>query len=243
MSGQHRNDDHNVGTREYGGVHRRRRDDLRPARWRGKWRLRIVQSLVVYGVIAVLSLTGGQGRQHQAHPVGGDSSISDSYRNGVGIVAANRPYNASLRGHSYISPLRRGLRVHDRPSGNGGVAPVQSAVVSIPTARTAPPQPTAPPSQLSYYDCSALEQLWDSEGGNPSAAVLAASVAMAESGGNPDAVSPTDDYGLWQINGSWGSMASLSPDANARAAISISGDGNDWSAWTTYTSGAYAGRC
>lgn len=66
---------------------------------------------------------------------------------------------------------------------------------------------------------------------------------MAESGGDPGAISPTADYGLWQVNISHGAMASLDPVVNARSAIAISGDGTDFSAWTTYESGAYAGRC
>jgi len=72
---------------------------------------------------------------------------------------------------------------------------------------------------------------------------MAASIAMAESGGNPSAISPTNDYGLWQINGSHGALATLNPLGNAEAAVSISGNGGDWGAWTTYTSGAYSGRC
>jgi hypothetical protein len=28
-----------------------------------------------------------------------------------------------------------------------------------------------------------------------------------------------------------------------KAAVIISGDGTDWTPWTTYTSGAYLGRC
>jgi hypothetical protein len=48
---------------------------------------------------------------------------------------------------------------------------------------------------------------------------------------------------LWQINGSHGSLASLNPIANARAAVIISGNGSNWSPWTTYVSGAYIGRC
>ena len=35
----------------------------------------------------------------------------------------------------------------------------------------------------------------------------------------------------------------LDPLGNARAAISISDGGHNWGAWTTYTSGAYSGRC
>jgi len=73
---------------------------------------------------------------------------------------------------------------------------------------------------------------------------MAAEIAMAESGGRQYALSPTNDYGYWQINGSHGpAMATFDPIGNAKAAIAISHDGTDWYPWTTYTSGAYAGRC
>ena len=91
--------------------------------------------------------------------------------------------------------------------------------------------------------CSGLEQLWDDAGGNPADAVTAASVAMAESGGNQYALSPTNDYGYWQINASNGALATFNAYGNARSAIILSNNGTNWSAWTTYTSGAYAGRC
>ena len=93
------------------------------------------------------------------------------------------------------------------------------------------------------YGCSGLEALWDAAGGNPADAFTAAEIAMAESGGNPNAVSPSGDYGLWQINGSNGALATLSPSGSARSAVILSHDGANWSPWTTYTSGAYAGRC
>lgn len=87
-----------------------------------------------------------------------------------------------------------------------------------------------------------LENLWDSQGGNPNEAFIAAEIAMAESGGYSGAISPTDDFGLWQINGS-NAGASLDPVVNARAAIAISDNGANWSPWTTYTAGLYVGRC
>jgi LysM repeat protein len=93
------------------------------------------------------------------------------------------------------------------------------------------------------YSCSGLEQIWEQEGGSPAAALMAAEIAMAESGGNPNAVSPTDDFGLWQINGSNGSLATLNPFQNAKSAITLSDNGNNWNPWTTYHSGAYSGRC
>jgi LysM repeat protein len=91
--------------------------------------------------------------------------------------------------------------------------------------------------------CSGLEQLWVQAGGNPADAVTAASVAMAESSGNQYALSRTSDYGYWQINISHGALATFNAYGNARAAVIISHDGTDWSPWTTYTSGAYVGRC
>jgi hypothetical protein len=86
-------------------------------------------------------------------------------------------------------------------------------------------------------------------------AKIAAAIAMAESGGNPSALSnDSDDYsfGLWQINmkGSMGpsrrALYGLSknedlfdPAVNARVMSAISHQGQNFSAWTTYTSGRY----
>jgi LysM repeat protein len=91
--------------------------------------------------------------------------------------------------------------------------------------------------------CSGLEQLWDSAGGNPQDAFMAAEIAMAESGGNQYAHSPTDDFGYWQINASNGALATYDAYGNARSAIILSDNGTNWSPWTTYTAGLYVGRC
>jgi LysM repeat protein len=92
--------------------------------------------------------------------------------------------------------------------------------------------------------CSGLEQLWESAGGSSGEAFIAAEIAIAESGGNEYATNPSSDTkGYWQISPVWGSESSYDPLTNAKAAVSISDDGTDWSAWTTYTSGAYEGRC
>jgi LysM repeat protein len=92
--------------------------------------------------------------------------------------------------------------------------------------------------------CSGLEALWEDAGGSHGEAYMAAEIAMAESGGNQYALSPTDDYGYWQINASHGpEMATFNAMGNAKAAIAISNDGTDWYPWTTYVTGAYAGRC
>lgn len=84
---------------------------------------------------------------------------------------------------------------------------------------------------LSY---SGLEALWRSAGGAQWAAATAACIAENESGGNQFALSPTNDYGYWQINISNGALATFNAYGNARAAIILSNNGSNWSAWTTH---------
>lgn len=91
--------------------------------------------------------------------------------------------------------------------------------------------------------CAGLEVLWASAGGNPAVARLAAAIAMAESGGSQYATGAAGERGYWQINPDHGSLSTYDPWGNARAAVIISADGTDFSPWSTYTSGVYAGRC
>lgn len=91
--------------------------------------------------------------------------------------------------------------------------------------------------------CTGLEQLWVDAGGSPAAEVTAASIAMAESGGNQFATGTVGERGYWQINPVNGALSTYDPYGNARAAVIMSADGANWSPWTTFTSGAYAGRC
>ncbi len=104
---------------------------------------------------------------------------------------------------------------------------------------------TTSATQLSgTLGCPGLEALWEDAGGSQAAAFMAAEIAMAESGGNQYALSPTDDYGYWQINALHGpALATFDAIGNAKAAIAISDDGTDWDPWTTYVTGAYVGRC
>jgi hypothetical protein len=95
--------------------------------------------------------------------------------------------------------------------------------------------------------CAGLERLWEQAGGSPAAARVAASVAMAESGGRQYAslsnTNGTTDRGYWQINSVHGSLSTYGAYANARSAVLISNGGRDWTPWVTYDTGAYAGRC
>src|ERR1700761_3287181 len=91
--------------------------------------------------------------------------------------------------------------------------------------------------------CSGLEDLWEQAGGAASQAVTAASIAEAESGGQQFATGTGGERGYWQINPNHGSLSTYDPLGNAKAAVIISGGGANWTPWTTFTSGAYLGRC
>ena len=119
----------------------------------------------------------------------------------------------------------------------GSIYPGQ--VLIIPANRSATPLP-APNGTLG---CAGLETLWERAGGSQSRARLAASIAMAESSGRQYATGAAGERGYWQINPVHGPLSSYDPIGNARAAVILSADGTDWSAWTTYVSGEYQGRC
>ena len=95
--------------------------------------------------------------------------------------------------------------------------------------------------------CSGLEALWESAGGSPGAAFTAAEIARAESGGQQNATdnntNGSTDRGYWQVNSIHGALSTYDPAGNARAAVQISHDGQDWSPWVTYQTGAYQGQC
>jgi hypothetical protein len=75
---------------------------------------------------------------------------------------------------------------------------------------------------------------------------LAAAVAMAESGGNPNAFGDAQfggSEGLWQINlpshPNYDPTLLFDPTYNAQAAFQISSGGTNWQPWTTFRTGAY----
>jgi hypothetical protein len=114
--------------------------------------------------------------------------------------------------------------------------------VHLPKAAT-----TAAVSRGGTLSCSGLEGLWESAGGSPGAAFMAAEIAEAESSGRQYATNyntnGTVDRGYWQVNSIWGALSTFDAAGNARAAIRISRDGADWGPWTTYVTGAYQGKC
>jgi LysM repeat protein len=122
---------------------------------------------------------------------------------------------------------------------------------SAPSTTSTPAQPMTVTSSMTTgsttlsgtLSCGGLEELWEDAGGSAGQAVMAASIAMAESGGQQFATGTVGERGYWQINPNHGSLSTYDPLGNAKAAVIISDDGTNWTPWTTFTSGAYIGRC
>jgi len=122
---------------------------------------------------------------------------------------------------------------HDPPAGAAASAP-EVAHEAVATASVA---------LSGTLSCPGLEELWEEGGGSPGEAVMAASIAMAESSGQQYATGGVGERGYWQINPNHGTLSTYDPLGNAKAAVILSADGTNWTPWTTYTSGAYIGRC
>lgn len=84
-----------------------------------------------------------------------------------------------------------------------------------------------------------IAYVWEHNGGSKRTVVLAVAVSLAESGGDTTAISPSSDYGLWQINSSnfaWLGLTAataLEANPNAQAAIRMSFNGDNWAPWCT----------
>ena len=91
--------------------------------------------------------------------------------------------------------------------------------------------------------CTGLRSCGPPFAARPARPVMAASIAMAESSGQQYATGGVGERGYWQINPNHGSLSTYDPLGNAKAAVIISARRTNWTPWTTYTSGAYIGRC
>jgi hypothetical protein len=123
---------------------------------------------------------------------------------------------------------------YEPPASGMTSSPASSASSTVLTTATTP---------SGTLGCSGLEELWEEAGGSAGEAVMAASIAQAESSGQQFATGAAGERGYWQINPDHGSLSTYDPLGNAKAAVIISADGTNWTPWTTFTSGAYLGRC
>ena len=154
------------------------------------------------------------------------------------------PYDPPANAASYAPKHAKTVTLSSSETGSSDTDSAGTASSGTGSSGTSSSGATSAGTLSGTLGCSGLEALWEAAGGSHGAAFMAAEIAMAESGGQQYALSPTNDYGYWQINGSHGpALATYNPIGNAKAAISISNDGTDWGPWTTYVTGAYQGRC
>jgi|ERR1035441_2369013 hypothetical protein len=115
-----------------------------------------------------------------------------------------------------------------------------SAPIGVTTGITGV-QASALPSS-GTFSTSQLQALWVQAGGSQATAKNAACHAMQESSGNPLATSSNPDggenVGLWQLDtkgkGAGYSVSTLQNALNnARITVNATGNGRDWSAWST----------
>jgi LysM repeat protein len=144
---------------------------------------------------------------------------------------------AKIRNPNLIYPGQV-LSLPDAPSASTAASAATSAPEVAHESVT-----TASVALSGTLSCAGLEELWQEAGGSPGEAVMAGSIAMAESSGEQYATGSVGERGYWQINPNHGALSTYDPLGNAKAAVIISADGTDWTPWTTYTSGAYQGRC
>lgn len=103
------------------------------------------------------------------------------------------------------------------------------------------PAPTRAQLALSDVQIAAVAQKAGFKGDG---LIWAVAVAIAESGGRPDAVNTNSDQwssrdrGLWQINDHWhpevSDAAAFNPAKCAKAAFKISARGTNWRPWSTF---------
>jgi hypothetical protein len=171
----------------------------------------------------------------------------------LGALASSGPGSPSVpakAGH------QRPLSWHQREIASARLhikryGPVQATHTSKAIAASQPPS-VASSVPAGFLGCSQLEALWVQAGGPASAEHTAADIAVMESYAgpglsNPGATGAAGEEGPWQINpvndglviSGYTIEATYDPLGNARDAVALSHGGADWSAWTTYTSGAY----
>lgn len=124
-------------------------------------------------------------------------------------------------------------KAHLSPPVAGHQPPPQAVhAVQRQAAAPAPTVPSPGPVAAGAYSYAALEQLWVSAGGPSWAEAQAASIAICESAGEPNAYNPSGASGLWQILGQVVPGNIFNPYINALNAVSkFKASGDTFSQW------------
>lgn len=167
--------------------------------------------------------------------VPGDTLSQIAYSHHVSLSSVEAA-NPQIRDPDLIYPGDRIVFTGGQAKAGGGDHDADDGYLSSYTPKHAKASAVPPshPANLGSYSYSGLESLWIAAGGNPGSAPTAACIAGFESGGNPNATGAAGERGLWQIHPAWGALSTYSPSGNAAAAVRISGNGSNWSPWSTH---------
>ena len=174
---------------------------------------------------------------------------------GSAVTGAVEPGDLLVYGAEHIGmavSATEMVSAEDEALGTGTTTPIPASVdgasltVRRPAYASASTAPTGTaPTVTGTYTTAELEALWTSQGGSSATATTAACIAMAESTGNVNAKNPapcsgSDNFaeGLWQIcmplnQASVPGGNAFDAASNAKAAIALSSNGTNWSAWST----------
>jgi hypothetical protein len=144
-------------------------------------------------------------------------------------------------------PLPQSAPMQQAPTIVSGLIPYPSSAPMMPGDGYTPPQPISssppptqqtlptPQTQQGALTFDQVENYWIQAGGNPQSASMAAAVADAESGLNPNAQRTNPDgttgIGLWLTPSNGTPPGSTDPLASARGAVQLSNNGTDWTQW------------
>ena len=195
-----------------------------------KFRWKPLASAIVLAALAAVTVaTKPVAQSHQAAP---QRAALIAYTTPLRLDAMH--YSASARLTWWRGQLAR-TEARARVE-RAHIVALEAAAARARVAHPAAPAPAAVavPAYGGVYSYAGLEGLWLAAGGSPAAASVAACIAEHESGGRIDAehvdASGQVDYGAWQIGFDPGA---LNPQVAALTAVRMSGDGANWSAWTT----------
>jgi len=118
------------------------------------------------------------------------------------------------------------------------LAQAKTASTKVADQTPAQSDPLLPTIKLPNISCASYAPLFEQYSWNVHTAVA---ICQAESQGNPNAISPTNDYGLMQINNGLAlyGTAIYDPAFNIKIAYTVKYLNSGWLPWTTFTSQRY----
>ena len=154
---------------------------------------------------------------------------------GISLISAIPLAHHSDIKHQSIKEVHLALSI--KPVSKPITAPVH-ITAPVPTVQASVVQPAPTPIILASYTCTTYSSLFNQYNWN---SAVAMAICQAESSGNPNAVSDTDDYGLMQIHQGlelYGSQI-YNPAFNISEAYQKYLT-QGWNAWTSYNDGVYS---